>query len=109
MNLLMSSWVLLVRVSTGVVWGLAAHVLTRHLHSEEHSVSAHTEFVTHPVITTKLVSAGGTWQASRADHHSSVQDDAVFLSGEKSLQFIYTHKKGQNKNNKQNSLKYEQE
>ena len=93
MNLLMSSWVLLVWVSTGVVWGLAAHVLTGHLHSEERSVGTHTEFVTHPVITTQPVSAGGTWEASRVDHHSSIQDDAVFLSGGKSYSlFIHTRR-----------------
>lgn len=78
----MTSQVLLMSVTTGVVCDLAAHVLARDLHSEESSVGAHTELVTHPIARTKLVSTGGTGEASCANHHSAIEDDAVFLLGE---------------------------
>lgn len=69
---------LLVSVSTGVVCHLAAHVVARHLHLEERAVCTHAELVAHPVATPRRVPAGGTGQARWADHHASIEDDAVF-------------------------------
>lgn len=70
---------LLVSVSTGVVCHLAAHVVARHLYFEERAVCTHAELVPYPVTAPRLVPAGGTGQARWADHHGSVEDDAVFL------------------------------
>lgn len=72
---------LLVSVSTGVVCHLAAHVVARHLYFEERAVCTHAELVSYPVTAPRLVPAGGTGQARWADHHGSVEDDAVFLGG----------------------------
>lgn len=69
-------------VPTGVVWDLAAHVLAGHLHFEESPVGAHAEFVAHPLPSPELVPTGGSGQASGANHHGSIEDDAVFLGGE---------------------------
>lgn len=82
MNIVKTSPVLLMSVPTGVVRDLAAHVLACHLHSEESPIGTHAELVAHPLPSTKLVPTGGTRQASGADHHGSIQDDAVFLEGE---------------------------
>lgn len=69
-------------VSTGAVWDPAARVLGGHLDFEESAVGAHAQLVAHPLARSKLVPAGGARQAGRADHHSSIEDDAVFLLGE---------------------------
>lgn len=60
MNTWVTSQVLLVSVSAGVVWDLAAHVPACYLYFEERSIRTHTELVAHPVTSSKLVSTGGT-------------------------------------------------
>lgn len=69
-------------ISTRVVCHLAAHVVACHLHLEECAVCTHAELVAHPVATPRRVPAGGTGQARWADHHASIEDDAVFLGGQ---------------------------
>lgn len=76
------------RVSTGIVWDLAAHVLAGHLHFEEGPISTHAELVAYPVSTAQLISTGGSGQPSRADHHSSIEDDAIFLVEEENMIYL---------------------
>ena len=68
-------------VCTRVVCHLAAHVVACHLYLEQRAVCTHAELVAHPVATPRRVPAGGTGQARWADHHASIEDDAVFLGG----------------------------
>lgn len=72
MNILAASRALLMSVSAGTVWDLAAHVLARHLYFEESPVRTHAQLVAQPVPGTELVPAGGAGQAGRADHHGPI-------------------------------------
>lgn len=67
------------RGSTRVDRGLAAHVVPGDLDLEERPVSAHAQLEAQPVAVIELLPVRRAWQPGRADHHSSVQDDAVFL------------------------------
>lgn len=71
----------LMSVPTRVVCHLAAHVVACHLHLEERAVCTHAELVAHPVAAPRRVPAGGTGHARWADHHASIEDDAIFLGG----------------------------
>lgn len=66
-------------VPTGVVCDLAAHVLGGHWDFEERAVGTHAELVAHPLAGSRRAPPGGARQAGRADRHSSIEDDAVFL------------------------------
>lgn len=65
--------------STRVDRGLAAHVVPCHLNLEQRPVRTHAQLEAQPVAVIELLPVRRTWQSCRADHHSSVQDDAVFL------------------------------
>lgn len=67
------------RGSTGVGRGLAAHVVPGDLHLEERPVGAHAQLEAQPVAVAELIPVRRARQPCRADHHTSVQDDAVFL------------------------------
>lgn len=69
----------LVRGSARIDRSLTTHVMTRHLNLEQRPIRAHTELETQPVAVIELFPVRRTWQSRWADHHSSIQDNAVFL------------------------------
>lgn len=69
----------LVRGSARVDRGLAAHVMPCHLNLEQCPICTHAELEAQPIAVIELLPMRRTWQSWRADHHCSVQDDAIFL------------------------------
>lgn len=65
--------------STRIDRGLTTHVVPCHLHLEQRAICTHAELEPQPVAVVKLLPVRRAWQSRRADHHSSIQDNAVLL------------------------------
>lgn len=69
----------LVRGSAWIDGSLTTHIITCHLNLEQCPIRTHTELEAQPVAVIELLPIRRTWQSRWADHHSSIQDNAVFL------------------------------
>lgn len=66
--------------STGVIWGLAAHVGVFDLNSEQGPVCTHTQLIPlPPLVKIQLTPKRGVWNSGWTEHHRAIQDNAVLL------------------------------